>query len=255
MDGADEDLTYENMQTEVKKFLKAFPDTKLQLEKLIKELRCLADKIDKVHKNCTITGVAASSTGAISGLLTIAGFALAPVTAGGSLALCMSGTGLGVAATLTGIAASVIDISSDSQGKKELDEVEGKIKGIVEPLTILISGIVGAMRSLSKSFHDVIPNARALGLVKSSPGLINKSFTGTVLAMTKKARIRGAMFAGVFVLMDIAAVVQDSMHLSKGAKAPTATKLREKAQNLKEKLQELSEIYETLQEMETQSTT
>ncbi|XP_027728918.1 apolipoprotein L2-like [Vombatus ursinus] len=254
MDHPDEDMTYEKMQHDVKMFLTDFPMTKLQLEEHIQDLYCTADKIEKIHKDCTIAGVVAGSTGVVSGILTVIGFALVPVTAGGSLILSLTGMGLGAAATATGISASIIDNVSASQGRAKLDNVEGRTGDILEALCKNVNGILPAVGRLSKIFKNIVPNFRAFSLVKAKPGL-SKTFQGTLLAMTKGARIRGAALTGVFVLMDIVTIVQDSVHLSKGAKAPTAEELREKAQHLKEKLQALSEVYETLLEMETQLTT
>ncbi|XP_072506702.1 apolipoprotein L3-like [Notamacropus eugenii] len=216
------DYSDEEMQFEVKMFLKDFPKTKLQLEEHIKELHLAADKIDTIHKNCTITSVVASSAGAVSGILIIAGLALAPVTAGASLALSVGVMGLGATAAVTGISASVVDHVSESWRKSHLECLSKSVKKIL-----------ASMEWLRKSCKNITPNFRALRMLRSgsisTTDQINRSIPGTVLAMTKKARIRGALSAGVFLLMDIADIVQDSTHLSNGTKDLIAEKLKEKA--------------------------
>lgn len=182
------------------------------------------------------------------------GCALVPITARWSLSLSITGMGLGAAATVTGISASVIDNVSASRGRTHFDDVEGRTDDIRRALSKEVNGILHAVGRLRKTFKSIAPNFCAFSLVKAKPGL-SKTFQGTVLAMTKGAGMRGAVFATVFVLMDIATIVQDSVHLSKGAKAPTVAELRKRAQNLEEKLQDLSRVYETLQEMETLLTT
>ncbi|XP_066489678.1 apolipoprotein L3-like [Tiliqua scincoides] len=74
-----------------------------------------------------------------------------------------------------------------------------------------------------------------------------KAFTGTSLAMSKGARLLGAATAGAFVLFDAYNIAQDAKHLTEGAKAETAAKIREKARELEVELQELSNLY--LQEL------
>ncbi|XP_072512025.1 apolipoprotein L3-like [Notamacropus eugenii] len=256
MDDSDKEM--QEIQ-KMKTFLDDFPKTKWQLEEHIKELRLAADEIDTIHKNCTITSVVASSAGAFSGILTILGLALAPVTAGASLALSVGGMGLGATAAVTGISASVVDHVTVSRGISQLDSMEGIINDILERVCKSVVQIPASVEQLRGTFKNFTPNARALRMLRSgsmsTTGQINRTFAGTVLDMTRKARITGALSAGGFLLLDIANIVQDSIHLSKGAKATIAEKLREKAQHLEEKLQELSEIYQTLLEMDTQSRT
>lgn len=82
---------------------------KRELEESIAKLRELADKIDKVHRSCTISSVVANSAGAVSGVLTVLGLALAPMTAGISLGLSATGLGLGAAAAVTSVSTSIVE--------------------------------------------------------------------------------------------------------------------------------------------------
>ena len=54
-------------QLDRKRFLEEFPRVKRELEESIAKLHALADKVDKVHRDCTITNVVANSAGAVSG--------------------------------------------------------------------------------------------------------------------------------------------------------------------------------------------
>ncbi|XP_036032504.1 apolipoprotein L3-like [Onychomys torridus] len=107
-----DDSKLQNDPQEKKKFLEVYPQVKLELEQQIRKLHTLADKIDKVHRDCTITQVVASSTGAVSGVLTILGLALAPVTAGVSLGLSATGLGLGAAAAVTSVTQKRVSCST-----------------------------------------------------------------------------------------------------------------------------------------------
>ncbi|XP_035294337.1 apolipoprotein L3-like isoform X1, partial [Cricetulus griseus] len=105
----DDECHLQRALEENKWFLDVYPQVKLELEQHIRKLHDLADKVDKVHRDCTITQVVASSTSAVSGILTILGIALAPVTAGVSLGLSATGLGLGAAAAVTSVSTSIVE--------------------------------------------------------------------------------------------------------------------------------------------------
>ena len=89
--------------------MKEFPQVKQELKENIKKLHALADNVDKVHRDCTISNVVASSTSIASGTLSILGLVLAPFMVGLSLGLSATGIGLGAAAAVTGNSTMVVE--------------------------------------------------------------------------------------------------------------------------------------------------
>lgn len=77
--------TLTEWQLDRRRFLKKFPRVKQQLEERMGKLHKLADKVDKDHKEHTISNGAAHTAGTVPGARILLGLALAPVT-GGSLA-------------------------------------------------------------------------------------------------------------------------------------------------------------------------
>lgn len=252
-----------------KKFVEAFPQLKRKLQENIRKLRALADHLDQVHKGCTISNVVTNSTSAASGVLSILGLALAPVTAGGSLLLSATGLGLGTVATVTGAATEIVE-----QTNKWLDEAEAR-RLLSDTMDTLNTALVLGQKALelSKKAYDVIKQLKSLGqhirairVARANPRLladakrlmtsgrlsaprasqVQNAFEGTALAMTKKARIRGVATAGVFLVMDVYFLVRDSMELCDGAKSESGNKLRALAQELEEKLKEVAQIYKSL---------
>ena len=96
-------------QQKKERFLKEFPQVKQELKENIKKLRELAYNVDKVHRDCTISNVVASSTSIASGTLSILGLVLAPFMVGLSLGLSATGIGLGAASAVTGISTMVME--------------------------------------------------------------------------------------------------------------------------------------------------
>uniref|UniRef100_A0A8C8W5R0 Apolipoprotein L3-like n=1 Tax=Peromyscus maniculatus bairdii TaxID=230844 RepID=A0A8C8W5R0_PERMB len=254
---------------EKKRFLAVYPQVKLELEQQIGKLRALADKIDKVHRDCTITQVVAGSTSAVSGVLTILGLALAPVTAGLSLGLSATGLGLGVGAAMTSVSTTIVEKVRTASVEAEASQLmptskdPGKvIKEILESTPRLLFVSKNSFRNLEviKKNIDAIKLAKAnTRLASNAKRLmttgrvsarntrqVQKAFGGTALAMSKGARIMGAATAGLFLVLDVVSLVQDSKHLYEGSKTESAAKLRQQAQDLEQKLQELIRVLDSL---------
>lgn len=259
-------------QLDRERFLREFPQVKQDLEERIGKLQALADKVDKVHRDCTISNVVANSTGAVSGILTIVGLSLAPLTAGASLALTATGLGLGVAAAVTSVSTSIVEHSNSSSAKAEASRLMStdidKEKVVMEVLKQSTPKIVSLTNTSIESVQGIVKNVNALKLAKAKPLLkataksfvagrpmsvrstkaVQKAFGGTVLAMTKSAKIVGMATAGVGLLVDVVSLVKSSTHLHEGAKAESAEELRQLAQELEKKLETLNRIHEHLQE-------
>ncbi|KAF7460173.1 hypothetical protein GHT09_019906 [Marmota monax] len=266
----DKDMLQTHVQDR-ERFLQEFPQVKAELEEHIEKLRALADRVDKVHKDCTISHVVANSTGAASGVLTILGLALAPVTAGVSLALSATGVGLGIAAAVTTVSTSIVEHSSTVSATEEASSLVSKNASNAKAVAQIVGHNAPKAISLTKNFIQVLgdigKHIRAIKLAQANPRLVSsarrlmttgrisirsgkqvqRAFGGTALAMTKGARIMGAATTGIFLLMDVIDLVKKSTHLHEGAKAESAQELRQKAQELEEKLQELIQTHERLQ--------
>ncbi|XP_040841311.1 apolipoprotein L3-like [Ochotona curzoniae] len=267
-----EDEEHRGEQQARERFLKEFPQVKAQLEEKIAKLHALADKVGKVHWDCTITNVVAASTGTVSGILSIIGLALAPVTAGVSLALTATGLGLGAAAGVTGASTAIVEHVTRASAEAEVGRITSSSVNQVELIKQAVGQSVPRVMNVThrciEVLGDVGKNVRAIKVAQANPRLlvnanrlmttgkisarntrqVQSAFGGTALAMTTGARIAGAASSGLFLLMDVANLVQESVHLHQGASSELAQDLRQQAQELEEKLAQLMEIYRSLQE-------
>ncbi|XP_044636388.1 apolipoprotein L2-like [Equus asinus] len=253
------------------KFLNEFPQVKQEIEKRIRQLPALADKINKIHRDCTISNVVAKSAGTVSGILSILGLALAPVTAGASLALSATGIGLGAAAGVVSMSSSIVDYSSKLSAKfKASQQVSTDInKGeiVKETLDHITPHVASSRKNFTQVLKIIREDIGAMKVTKGKPQvaasancfmtitrisaqscrLMRKVLGRTTLAMTKGVRIVGGATAGVFLLWDVASLVMESKHLHEGAKAESAEELRQQAEDLERILENLTQIHEMLQ--------
>ncbi|KAJ1062454.1 hypothetical protein K5549_016959, partial [Capra hircus] len=198
--------------------------------------------------------------------MTILGLALAPVTAGASVALSAAGIGLGAAAAVTAVSTSIVEHVSRSSAENKASQLMSiGVKKWKVLLEVLKSNpqIVPTTDKLAEAEKRLERNIHAMETVSAnvylSPGRIaapaiqqvEAGFKGTALAVTKGARIAGAATAGLFLLVDVGFLVKESMHLHDGAKAASAETLRQRARELERKLEELTQIYRRLQEEPT----
>ncbi|KAK7804139.1 hypothetical protein U0070_020741 [Myodes glareolus] len=268
-DVADDEKLQKALQ-EKKRFLEVYPQVKRELEERIRKLHALADKIDKVHRDCTITQVVAKSTGAVSGVMAILGLALAPVTAGISLGLSATGLGLWAAAAVTSVSTTIVEKVSTKSAETKASQLlpsssdtEKVIKEVVEKNT---PRLISVTKNSFQNLEVMKKNIDAIKLTKANPRLANnakrlmttgkvsarntrqvkKAFGGTALAMTKEVRIKGAVDAGITLVLDVVSLLEDIQHLQEGAKAESAAKLRQQAQDLEQKLLELIRVHDSL---------
>ncbi|XP_013366738.1 PREDICTED: apolipoprotein L3-like [Chinchilla lanigera] len=253
-----------------KKFLEMFPKVKADIESCTWRLRAIANKVHKVHKDCTVSSVVTSSVGAVSGVMNILGLSLAPFTAGGSLLLSAAGKGLGVVTCAVSVTTSIIEesniCSAEAKASHILSTSEDNVKKLLVAVDKIAPEFIRNCRKFIKNIKDMVENIHSLrralanpllvcdairfittgGLSAQRAQLVQRALQGTALSMTRRARILGVVQGGFFLGMDVYYIVKDSKHLRNGARAPLAEELQQKAQELEKMLEELIQIHRTL---------
>ncbi|XP_061273321.1 apolipoprotein L3-like isoform X1 [Bos javanicus] len=252
LDEEDKD-SLQKCQQKKERFLKEFPQVKQELKENIKKLRELADNVDKVHRDCTISSVVVSSTGIVSGALSILGVVLAPFTAGLSLGLSATGIGLGAASAVTGISTMVVEKVNLSSAESQASLLDtAKITSYRRHL-IKVKDFGKHIRAIrvARGYPRLVATAQryiTTGRVSvQSASQVRSHFQGTALAVTRGARIWRGIVSALFMGLDVYCLVKDAQELQQGAKTASAEKMRQKAQELETKLEKLTCIYESLQ--------
>ncbi|XP_060749271.1 apolipoprotein L4-like [Tachysurus vachellii] len=92
-------------------FIKLFSERHNRMLQFLCDLDEAAVQLNKMKLGSNISTVAGSSVGIAGGVLSIVGLALAPVTAGVSLALTLAGVGLGVTSGVNGIVTGITEMA------------------------------------------------------------------------------------------------------------------------------------------------
>ncbi|XP_060749273.1 uncharacterized protein apol [Tachysurus vachellii] len=92
-------------------FIKLFSERHNRMLQFLCDLDEAAVQLNKMKLGSNISTVAGSSVGIAGGVLSIVGLALAPVTAGVSLALTLTGVGLGVTSGVNGIVTGITEMA------------------------------------------------------------------------------------------------------------------------------------------------
>ncbi|KAK3519975.1 hypothetical protein QTP70_009631 [Hemibagrus guttatus] len=100
-------------------FIKLFSERHSRMLQFLSDLDEAADQLDKMKLGSNISTVAGSSVGIAGGVLSIVGLALAPVTAGVSLALTLTGVGLGVTSGVNGIVTIITKMAVNHRQTKK----------------------------------------------------------------------------------------------------------------------------------------
>ncbi|XP_036924066.1 apolipoprotein L5-like isoform X2 [Sturnira hondurensis] len=257
-----------HLSQEERMFLVAFHRRKHEMEKTIRELRTIADEADSAHNMLTQTNLVASSAGVVSAAMTILGVALSPVTAGGSLLLSVAGEGLGAAAFVTNTVTNVLEDRSNSSARVRASRLvafpttpDPKAGGGVSfsPVETTAEGVQRCYKIL-----ESVRELRAYWMARASPGFMERvrNFVatrrvpflratgvqravgqGSMLAMTRGARVLSAAGAAFLLVQDVKNVLRDWQHLREGAQTEVAADLRTQAEELEQELSQLSRRY------------
>ncbi|ROL28023.1 Apolipoprotein L3 [Anabarilius grahami] len=104
-------------------FIGLFSKCHSRMEKFLSDLEESAVQLDKMKMGASISTVAGSSVGIAGGVLSIVGLALAPVTAGVSLALTLTGVGLGVTSGVNSVVTGITEAAVNSHHGKNAQNI------------------------------------------------------------------------------------------------------------------------------------
>ncbi|CAK6968853.1 uncharacterized protein LOC128378913 [Scomber scombrus] len=182
-------------------FMSEFDERQPRMQMFLNDLEESAVQLDRMNKGAKISSVAGSSVGAVGGILSIIGLALIPVTAGVSLALTMTGVGLGITSGVNSAVTTATEIGVNRTYQKKASEA---FQSFMEDVQILqdcleeainretsaidvavgVGKVCGKVCLLGKSIDSFVDAASAAKLLKSEELFVS---AGKVVAEEGKA--------------------------------------------------------------------
>ncbi|RXN07727.1 apolipo L4-like protein [Labeo rohita] len=168
-------------------FIDIFSKSHSRMEQFLSDLEEKAVQLDKMKKGANISSVAGSSVGIAGGVLSIVGLALAPVTAGASLALTLTGVGLGVTSGVNSLVTGITEVAvnrhhgNNAQGifNNFMDDVtkildcleqasnENNIEGLVNVDVVGAGGLIFSAGGVIRGIDSLVDTASALKVLKN----------------------------------------------------------------------------------------
>ncbi|XP_074511977.1 apolipoprotein L3-like isoform X1 [Sebastes fasciatus] len=154
-------------------FISEFSERKPRMLQSLEDLEENAVQLDRMNMGARISSVAGSSVGAVGGVLSIIGLALIPVTAGASLALTMTGVGLGITSGANSLVTTATEVGVNHKHQKEASET---FQSFMEDLQFLQD----CLEEVTKRETNQIDVAVGVGKVLSKVCAIGNAIDGLV---------------------------------------------------------------------------
>ncbi|XP_075426376.1 apolipoprotein L3-like [Ascaphus truei] len=235
-------------------FVKLLASTSPEVQTCIKDMRGIADDVDQFHRGATIANLTGSSVGVAGGITTIVGLCLAPVTLGTSLIVSLVGIGVAVAGGVTGATASTADYINTKKKRSAVQEIINVIQKYMEKVLECLGNLNKCVKQIQSpnNLRSVNCEAAIAGAKITGRGVYAAVEVGRLAQLLRVSagaargiRVAGAIsgvLTGIFMLVDVAFIVRDSVDMGKGAKTEQAEEIREKAKNVEDRFQELEKI-------------
>ncbi|KAI4898419.1 hypothetical protein NFI96_029005, partial [Prochilodus magdalenae] len=213
---------------EAQEFIDVYTGCRSRMLRFLSDLEETAVQLDKMKKGSSISTVVGSSVGAVGGILSIVGLALAPVTAGVSLTLTLTGFGLGVTSGVNGLVTGITEIAINKHQRERADYI---FKNFEEDVQKVLDSLEQAASSQRPGIHlgqGSRPSGAHVDKIKTSTkvsvkrGELAKNAARGIsspLAITKTARVAGLAVNALFIGFDIAFICKESVNLANGEKS------------------------------------
>ncbi|XP_034448428.1 uncharacterized protein apol isoform X3 [Hippoglossus hippoglossus] len=230
-------------------FISDFSKRQDRMLEFLNDLEEGAIQLDRMNMGAKVSSVVGSSVGAVGGVLSIVGLALIPVTAGVSLALTMTGIGMGITSGVNSAVTTFTEIGvnatqqnkarevfqkfmEDVQSLQEcLDKVtsqaDTKMEESIITVALGVSKGLGKVGVIAKGIDALVDAASATKLLKNEE-LIAGVAKGP-LALSKSARAGFIALNALFLGMDIFFICKDSISLAKGNETECSQWIRARA--------------------------
>lgn len=183
-----------------------FPEWIMQSTECIVELRLIADSIDDYHQSASKANWMGTFTGAVGGIVSIAGIIAVPFSMGTSLVLTGVGMTAGAVSGVTNAVANIKDHSNQDNKQKRVNEIVKQYLKLTQKLTDKVTQLTKAIKGMIKIKSGNLPNA---SFVATYQGLVNSvCFLTTVKCAVTQSAVKtlksvSGVLSGLTIVWDI----------------------------------------------------
>ncbi|KAM7387398.1 hypothetical protein PAMA_009834 [Pampus argenteus] len=221
------------------RFISEFSKRRPSMLQFLNDLEESAVQLDRMNKGAKISNVAGGSVGVVGGVLSIIGLVLSPVTAGASLALTVTGVGMGITSATNSIVTTATEIGVNSTYKKKASEAFQSFMKDVQTLQECLDEA-----TYRENIQDVA--AAALSNLPSAASDIGQAALKGPLALTKSAMDGVFGLHALFIGMNVYFVYKDSMNLAKGSETEFSQFIRARAALWSSEMDSWQKIHDSL---------
>ncbi|XP_053346754.1 apolipoprotein L3-like [Clarias gariepinus] len=150
-------------------FINIFSERRSRMFQFLSDLEKAATKLDKMKKGFNISNVAGSSLGIAGSICSIIGLALAPVSAGVSLGLTLTGAGLGVTSGITGLVTSITETAVNIHQGQKANNIFIRFMKDIDKLLDIMGQVGGSEPPAEFTFGvNLVHEGRKLGVLGKS---------------------------------------------------------------------------------------
>ncbi|KAK1155321.1 apolipoprotein L3-like isoform X1 [Acipenser oxyrinchus oxyrinchus] len=218
----------------IEEFIRLFKEEKPLIEGHLRELKRIADRLDKVNKQATIAKTAGSSLCAIGGTMAFAGLVLAPFTLGATA----TGVYTAVAGGATNLTTEIVKASSvrdyNRRVQQECDILQSKMSALGESY----KDACGAVSEIDEAHIGVV--LKNACLTRMRLGAVELLADAASL-ISKGAKRFGAL-DGVFLLWNVFDIVSNFTAIQHGFKSVRAEEIRKLVESVESDLAALEAV-------------
>ncbi|RXM90657.1 Apolipoprotein L3 [Acipenser ruthenus] len=205
----------------------------------LRELRQIADKLDKVNMNCAIAKTTGSYFSAVGGIMRITGLVLAPFTFGASAVLAAAGAVATAAGRLTNVTTEIVQNGSDRNDIKRVQNILNEMEPIWGKFCNSYNNTDQAVsKTKAKHIRDVFKTFVLLVLHVAVGGVLVKA----AKSLSEGARVFGGVAAGALIVWDIKDITENSIDIHKGCKTEIAKEIRKLGKMVESDLGEMEVV-------------
>uniref|UniRef100_A0A8B9GVY5 Si:ch73-233k15.2 n=1 Tax=Astyanax mexicanus TaxID=7994 RepID=A0A8B9GVY5_ASTMX len=159
-------------------FIGLFKQRSSRMFQFLSDLEESAVQLDKMKLGSSISTVAGSSVGIAGGVLSIVGLALAPVTAGASLALTLTGVGLGVTSGVNSLVTGITEMAVNKHHGGNANNIFQKFMEDVQKILDCIEQVANSEGPMVDP--EVVTTALEAGKMIARAGMVGKGIDALV---------------------------------------------------------------------------